>query len=90
MFRQISVCLIRNGELLNEKKYRYHGRPGVEKNLARNLYEIDVLAMKPDRLEAAKALAQQYGLLHEASFEAALSAPEINAVAIATMSGPLL
>lgn len=54
------------------------------KNLARNLHEMGVLATIVDPSEAAKALAQQYGLPHENSFETALSASEIKAVVIAT------
>lgn len=54
------------------------------KNLARNLHEIGVLALIADPSEAAMALAEQYNLPHENSFEAALLAPEIKAVVIAT------
>jgi UDP-2-acetamido-3-amino-2,3-dideoxy-glucuronate N-acetyltransferase len=54
------------------------------KNLARNLHEIGVLAMISDPTEAAMALAEQYDLPHEKSFESALHAPEIKAVVIAT------
>lgn len=54
------------------------------KNLARNLHEIGVLGMIADPSEAAMLLAKQYGVLHENSFDAVLSAPEIIAVVIAT------
>lgn len=54
------------------------------KNLARNLHEIGVLAMIVDPSDASAAIAQQYGLLHECSVDAALTSPEIKAVVIAT------